>query len=299
MIYKEGSTDKAMVRQIQEALHITIDGNFGPKTVAAVIKFQIQNHIVADGVVGPKTLQAMGILDTDQRTQLIFRTPSGLMIERRHLPASEYIIPEAPQQNDFLFLHHTAGWHNPFNVIDDWARDTRGKIATEFVIGGQNIKTGDNEFDGRVVQAFPEGMQGWHLGNTASYYMNRHSVGIEVCNFGQLTEDFRNYVNIKAHESQIVTLQEEFRGYHNWHKYTERQLYALKQLILYIADRDNIDIRKGIIQWLNNGGVSKAFGFNQDAYEGKVKGLLFHANVRKDKVDMFPQPELIDMLLSL
>jgi len=299
MKYKEGSTDTLMVRQIQEALNITVDGNFGPKTTIAVINFQRQHNLIADGVVGPKTLQVMGILETEQRNQLVFRTPNGLIIEKKHLPKSEYIIPDAPQKNDFLFLHHTAGWHNPFNVIDDWARDTRGKIATEFVIGGQNFKTGDDEFDGRVVQAFPEGNQGWHLGNTGSYYMNRHSVGIEVCNFGQLTENLKNYVNITAHESQVVKLKETFRGYTYWHKYTDRQLHALKQLIIYIAERDNIDIRKGIVEWLNKDGVSKAFAFNQEAYEGKVKGLLFHCTVRKDKVDMFPQSELIDMLLTL
>jgi hypothetical protein len=33
--------------------------------------------------------------------------------------------------------------------------------------------------------------------------------------------------------------------------------------------------------------------------EGKVKGLWTHTNTRKDKVDMFPQQELIDMLLSI
>ena len=34
-------------------------------------------------------------------------------------------------------------------------------------------------------------------------------------------------------------------------------------------------------------------------YYGKVKGMWTHTNTRKDKSDMFPQQELIDMLLSL
>ena len=42
-----------------------------------------------------------------------------------------------------------------------------------------------------------------------------------------------------------------------------------------------------------------AFEFNEDAFYGKVKGLLTHTNTRKDKFDMFPQDELIDMLVSL
>ena len=42
-----------------------------------------------------------------------------------------------------------------------------------------------------------------------------------------------------------------------------------------------------------------AFEWNADAYYGKVKGLWTHTNTRKDKFDMFPQPELLDMLISL
>ena len=120
-----------------------------------------------------------------------------------------------------------------------------------------------------------------------------------MCNFGQLNSEGRNYINVKGHESQIVTLNEGFRGYTNWHKYSERQLYALKKLIYHISSRDDIDIREGVVKWLHNGGVKKAFSFNQEAYEGKIKGLLFHNNVRKDKVDVFPQTELIDMLLTI
>ena len=50
--------------------------------------------------------------------------------------------------------------------------------------------------------------------------------------------------------------------------------------------------------WIKERGAD-AFEFNEDAYYGRVKGLLTHTNTRKDKVDMFPQPELMDMLLSL
>ena len=37
-MYKKGSTDKAMVKQIQRALNITPDGLFGPGTEAAVLQ---------------------------------------------------------------------------------------------------------------------------------------------------------------------------------------------------------------------------------------------------------------------
>ena len=52
-------------------------------------------------------------------------------------------------------LHHTAGWHNPYNVIKSWGGDSRGRIATEFVLGGQSVKGNDDTYDGEMVQCFP------------------------------------------------------------------------------------------------------------------------------------------------
>ena len=46
----------------------------------------------------------------------------------------------------YIFLHHTAGWHNPYNQIDQWDKDSRGCISTEFVIGGQSILGNDNNY---------------------------------------------------------------------------------------------------------------------------------------------------------
>jgi len=43
------------VKYLQTALGISNDGDFGPNTKAAVMKFQAAHDLVADGVVGPKT----------------------------------------------------------------------------------------------------------------------------------------------------------------------------------------------------------------------------------------------------
>ena len=70
-------------------------------------------------------------------------------------------------------------------------------------------------------------------------------------------------------------------------------------MLLYIANRDNIDLHTGLYEWIKKEGADKAFEFHQDAYMGKVKGVITHANIRRDKFDLFPQPELVDMILSL
>ena len=300
MVYKVGSRGP-VVKQIQEELKLPVDGIFGKATESLVVSYQREHHLVADGLVGNSTLDHMGILDTDLKVANHFTTENGLKIITRHMPSGEYIEGDngAPILNDFAFLHHTSGWNNPNACIDQWARDDRGRIATEFVLGGQNIKNGDDEHDGVIVQAFPEGCQGWHLGKTGSRYMDRHSVGIEICNFGYLTDAGKTYVGTQAAESQIVTLAEAFQGHTKWHKYSDEQIKALGKWITYVAARDNIDIREGLQKWIEEQGPTKAFGFQQDAYLGNVKGLLTHTNVRKDKTDCFPQQELVDMLLSL
>ena len=201
-------------------------------------------------------------------------------------------------KNDYIILHHTAGHDDPKAVIDCWAKDSLGKVATEFVVGGKRCFDGRNTFDGQIVRAYPEGNQGYHIGASGSSYMNIHSVGIELCNMGWV-KNGKTYTNSLVRPDQIVSLKEPFRGYINWHKYTTKQIEVLRDLLLYIANRDNIDLHTGIYKWIKTEGATKAFDFHQDAYSGKVKGLITHANIRKDKFDVSPQPELIDMILTL
>ena len=281
------------VTQIQLALGLKADGIFGKKTENAVIEFQKENGLFADGIVGEQTLDVLNInFDTD----LSIFNYCDFDIDEYHLPDVEYL--KGDYKNDYIILHHTAGGANPRTVVDGWSKDCIGKVATEFVVGGQNCKTGNIKYDGQIVRAFPEGCQGYHIGKSGSSHMNTHAVGIEICNFGYL-KDGKTYTGTLADQSQIITLDSPFRGFLDWHKYSDEQINAVRELLLYISNRDNIDLHEGLYKWINDEGAIKAFDFHEDAYYGKVKGLLTHTNIRKDKFDCSPQPNLVDMIMSL
>ncbi|MFB3081786.1 MAG: peptidoglycan-binding protein [Nitrosomonadaceae bacterium] len=295
MLLKEGSRGQE-VKELQQALGIAADGIFGAGTRAAVEAYQKKKGLLVDGMVGRQTLAAIReATATTDNSEKIYSPSEGLVVNKYFLPKGEY--KEGPTEKEYLFLHHTAGWNNPYKTVDSWAKDDRGAIATEFVLGGRSVKGNNDNYDGELVQCLPEGAYAWHLGDNGSPYMHTHSVGIEVCNFGW-AKDGKTYVNTPIAADQLVTLPEPFRGHSQWHAYSDRQIETLKLFILWIAERDSINVGDGLVAEIKQKGA-KAFEFNEDAYNGKIKGMWTHTNTRKDKTDMFPQPNLIDMLLSL
>lgn len=297
MILKNGSKGEA-VKTLQAFLKLTVDGIFGPNTEKAVKHWQTENMLNPDGIVGPKTWIAMGIANTDA-TEVeevsVSNQSNGIEIKTSFMPKGQYF--EGPTKKQWLFLHHTAGWQNPYGTIQGWARDDRGQVATEFVLGGQSIYGNDNKYDGEIVQAFPTGGYGWHLGIGRSA-MHTNSIGIEVCNFGNLTNG-KTWAGGVVVESQQVKLKQKFKGSQVYHRYSDKQIKVLKDLILYIANRDNIDPRKGIKQLIDAKGVFPAFEMTDAQYCSMNPGMYTHVNVFAGKCDMFPQDEVVDMIMSL
>jgi len=224
-------------------------------------------------------------------------------IKFHYLNVNEYHTEDVtPTQ---IYLHHTAGNANPIATVK-WWNQAPAKIATHFIIGGkQNLKNNINsEKDGQIVQCMDLRTQ-WasHLGVGSNLFkefklpyrnLDKRSVGIEICNWGQLTYDknekrFENYVGGVVPNEEVITLSKEHRGFKHWHTYTDAQIASTKELLGALCEELKIPTGyKG----------DSVFGLYLDAYKG-VGGIYTHCSVRKDKADVYPHPQLVEMLKSL
>lgn len=322
MLIKLGDSGRN-VKEIQSLLKQrgfysgNIDGVFGPITEDSVKRFQLKTGLNVDGIVGNNTFTELldgidtdgegynpNIVDTDGKLQYLgeYKTTNGLTIERVYLDTDEYVQDYGKIKPKNLFLHHTAGWDNPYNTVHGWNVDKLGRVATQYVIGGLNIN-GDSKHDGKVIETFPDGYIGWHLGKVGNMNASIYSVGIELNNFGYLNkrgDKYFTYTNREVPCDQVVDLGYEFRGYRYWHKYSDEQIKSLRKLILHIVEiYPLIDITKGLMAKLETTTPLNAFEFDNKAYNASEYGMWSHTSVRKDKFDCFPQPELVNMIKSI
>jgi len=301
-----------------------IDGHFGQNTLVAVTNFQREIGLRVDGVCGSQTwgqLMVYGDVkevkevefsnkDKDIPNKVGFINHDGLMIYDNLLSDDEYVKKETKKNT--IWLHHTAGGSRPDWTIGGWEKDfqkdkngnpvldSKGnpkplKVGTHFVIGRKSSSSEEKLWDGKILKAFDDIYWAHHLGvSTKSEELNSKSISIEICNYGPLTlrKDGRyyNYVNKPITDDDVCELDMEFRGHKYWEKYTDAQLESTRRLILYLKERWNIEIEKGIYtpEW---------FEYNDKWFS--TGGLRTHTQVRKDKFDLFPQPELLQMLNSL
>jgi peptidoglycan hydrolase-like protein with peptidoglycan-binding domain len=61
-------TPVSAVAQLQHALHLPVDGDFGPETEAAIRRLQARHGLTVDGVVGPSTWSAIGAHEQETLT---------------------------------------------------------------------------------------------------------------------------------------------------------------------------------------------------------------------------------------
>ena len=207
--------------------------------------------------------------------------------------ANQYIAEEHPKKQ--IYLHHTAGNADGVQVFKAWESNSE-RIATCVTISGP----GKTSVDGEIIQGFSSKHWAYHLGLKESTFqkhgvayksLDKISIGIEVCNWGQLTlkdGKYYNYVNKEVPADQVCKLDKPFKGFQYYHNYTDAQIASIKDLLIMWNEKYNIPLTYNPDIW----------DITPRALKGEA-GVFTHNSVRTDKVDMYPHPKLIEMLKSL
>lgn len=214
-------------------------------------------------------------------------------IKQIDFPSSQYVQEEHPKKQ--IYLHHTAGNANGEQVFKAWESNSE-RVATCVTISGK----GNHCIDGQIIQGFSSKHWAFHLGLSESTFhkfnvpyksLDKISIGIEVCNWGQLTlkkGKYYNYVNREIPASEVCKLDVPFKGFQYYHNYTDAQIASVKELLLLWKDKYNIPLTYNNDIW----------NITPRALRGDA-GVFTHNSVRTDKVDVYPHPKLIEMLKTL
>ena len=169
---KKGSKGEE-VKLLQQALGITADGDFGPKTEAAVIAFQKAHELTADGIVGAKTWAALGVTDTKCVDPSVIYAPLKLCINKTPNRTIKY-----------LAIHYTAGSSSAPGVAvrmkDSWEKSLRA--SADFGVDDRDMVQFNPD---------PKNYKCWSVGDAKNPYsgggqlygkaVNSNTISIEIC----------------------------------------------------------------------------------------------------------------------
>ena len=179
-----------------------------------------------------------------------------------------------------IVLHHTASSGNAKNVISGWNKNAE-RVGVAFVIDREGI----------IHQAFSSAHWAHHLGTQEvnNTLLNKQSIGIELCNWGQLKlqkSKYVNYLNQEIPLDEVYVYDSPFRGSFYYQKYTDKQLESLKNLIQYLCEFYKIP----------NNYKSEMWDISRSSALSGSPGIYTHVSFRKDKSDCHPQETLVDLL---
>ncbi|HYO56025.1 peptidoglycan recognition protein family protein [Archangium sp.] len=143
------------------------DGDFGPKTMQALTRFQRDWRLTPDGTYGPATRAALLKALVPVKKPSVVSKPS-----RNHESRNGVAI-------DAIILHHTAT--NSARVDLATLRWVQGnsRVSAHYLVGP----------DGTIYQLVPDKMAAWHAGRSSLHgetepTVNARSIGIEITNDG-------------------------------------------------------------------------------------------------------------------
>lgn len=248
-ILKKGDKGEE-VKTLQRLLKVTVDGDFGPKTEAAVKQFQKEKGLDVDGIVGPKTWKALGVND-EPKTDSKCVDPSVI-----YAPLKSCITRTPNRTIKYIAIHYTAGASSApgraINMKNSWEKTRRA--SADFGVDDRDM-----------VQFNPDlkNYKCWSVGDKKNPYggggrlygiaTNGNTISIEICS------------NLKKGASASKTNHE------GWY-YTDAALNNAVKLVKILMKKFNIPLERvvrhydisgkicpGIIGW-NDGDINDING---------------------------------------
>lgn len=209
------------------------------------------------------------------------KNPKPKIIQAGPLNGDQYYPQEFVKNN--IFLHHTAGYSAKDAI--DWWNQTPDHVGTPFII----------DRDGTIFQCFDEKKWIYSLGVKGATNTEKHGIPIEIVSLGFLFKEGEKYYaypnypskigKSEVKESDVLTL--DFKGYQYWQKYTDKQVESIISLVRWLVEEYSIPVQED---------VTNFFEYNVKVATQNIPGIWSHTTVRKDKWDIFPQPNLIEAI---
>lgn len=192
-------------------------------------------------------------------------------IKKLPLPLNQYY--QGVYTKKHIILHHTAGG-SAASSVSHWASNP-DHIATPYII----------DRDGTIYETFDPKYWAYHLGVKGNTAIEKSSIGIEICSYGALKNGL-TYTGKLIPEDKRVAVH--FRGEKSWEAYTPEQIESLAQLIPYLCEKFKITLQTDRKDFWEYRDPSKL-----------PPGIWSHSTVRKDKIDIAPQPAIVEMVYGL
>ena len=227
-----------------------------------------------------------------------------------------------------IVLHHTAGNSTPKKYIKGWRKESY-PLATHYIIPRE----------GQTEQLYEDKYWSNHLGTDLpnNAFLQRHSLAVEISSYGyldlklkgddlgkdagnkkakeigwyswsgqkipdnQVAEPYRISSNGTI-ESFVDKVPGGYRGYARFQKYTDDQIKSLEKILRgWKNSYPSIPLKltpESYKEMFPNTKTNGEYDISKNA-SGQVPGLYTHNSYRPDKVDIFPQKELLEMLMGL
>lgn len=228
-------------------------------------------------------------LDIDKK-ETIMKAPKLDIssIQFHDFPENQFVkrISEKTQ----VALHHTVSGKGVEGDIGWWLSQPQ-RIATHFIV----------DWTGKIHQNYSTKYWGYHLG-CGNAKLDACTIAIEIDSWGGLMQDDKGswrparrdkktgkYLPDKRikglSDDRILLLDEPYRGFKAYEKYTDAAIESLRRLLVYCNEKYGIPINYDERIW----------DYFSAAVDG-VPGVYSHTSYRKDKSDVYPCPRLIEML---